>query len=599
MKKYLLIFAVFFVCILSASAAENSNLCPVCRIEFASPAWPVTENASITTAIDGRQLGIKLPPLPECPLCGGVFGNHEFSQDEIRKLEKIIWSGEFQQQRQSSSRARLALLKQKLGRNSLELAQSWLEVAWAEQAEQKTHALQKSAEFFESYLISQGEHHEETEIRLKLADIYRQLGKFALAEKTLKNISAQAESNFTRVLKLEQQLIAEQKTSAIAVPDGNRLHQAIHSNDLPACMKLVEQKKLLNETDLNGRTPLLLATELQNLAALEIIVRAGADLTRKNRAGMSAPQLAARNEFARGLALMLKAGIDIRQRDPGGNNLLHLACAGSSSQREAMVKMLLARNIDINQRNFSDLTPLHIVTASGSRAMLELLQKNGAKIDARLPDGSSALFICRNELIAPLIELGADIQITSNRGLTAFATALLNGDRARIGEFKKTGRFGIDLSLPQNHSERLFWQTVELGKIDTLAALLAKNPNLVKLREIGLGESALHRAVLLRRHETVQILLQNGADPDIGNDFARTPLHYAAMQDDIRLVKLLTDAGADVLALDIRGSTALHEAAAAGASDIYQLLISLGASDSTKNNAGLSAAELRQNHESD
>jgi ankyrin repeat protein len=189
-----------------------------------------------------------------------------------------------------------------------------------------------------------------------------------------------------------------------------------------------------------------------------------------------------------------------------------------------------------------------------------------------------------------LIELGANLEIVGNNGLTAFSTALLSGKARRIDEFKKTGKFGRKLT--ENPDAMELWQHVRSGAIEQTAASIQHNPSLVGFKEAALGESALHLAILTNQEKIVELLLNNGANPDLRNDFGRTALHYAAMKGDIKLTKLLIDAKANIFALDIRGSTPLHEAAAAGATDVYHYLNKLGASDSTKNNSGFSAREL-------
>lgn len=133
---------------------------------------------------------------------------------------------------------------------------------------------------------------------------------------------------------------------------------------------------------------------------------------------------------------------------------------------------------------------------------------------------------------------------------------------------------------------------VTQGKVDVAETILQKKPELINQRELGLGETALHRAVLGEDMAMIDFLLQKGASTTHANHFGRTVLHYAAMGGNLRQVVRLIEAGSDVFALDVRGSTPLHEAAAADATDVYQYLINLGASDSTRNNAGKSAAEL-------
>lgn len=57
----------------------------------------------------------------------------------------------------------------------------------------------------------------------------------------------------------------------------------------------------------------------------------------------------------------------------------------------------------------------------------------------------------------------------------------------------------------------------------------------------------------------------------------RTPLHLAALQGHMKLVKLLENSGADVNAADEHGMAPLHKAAVQGHADTVQELLAHGA----------------------
>jgi ankyrin repeat protein len=107
-----------------------------------------------------------------------------------------------------------------------------------------------------------------------------------------------------------------------------------------------------------------------------------------------------------------------------------------------------------------------------------------------------------------------------------------------------------------------------------------------------LGESPLHLAVSLEKHDLAVLLIDHGAKVNAITDFQRTPLHYAASSGNLEIVKLLCRNGADIFALDIRGSTPLHDAAATQNLRVYNYIESLGASDSTVDNSGQPASAL-------
>lgn len=91
----------------------------------------------------------------------------------------------------------------------------------------------------------------------------------------------------------------------------------------------------------------------------------------------------------------------------------------------------------------------------------------------------------------------------------------------------------------------------------------------------GTGTTALMYAALYASPAEMRLLLDNGADPDAGNDFGSTPLMWAA--GDPAKVDLLLSRGASVAAKTKRGHTALLAAANHGNVDAMRLLLARGA----------------------
>jgi ankyrin repeat protein len=96
---------------------------------------------------------------------------------------------------------------------------------------------------------------------------------------------------------------------------------------------------------------------------------------------------------------------------------------------------------------------------------------------------------------------------------------------------------------------------VQSGDLETLAALLAENPGLATTR-IGdevMSRTLLHAATDWPGHfpnnrATVELLIGAGSDVDarFSGPHTETPLHWAASSDDVEIVDVLLDAGADI-----------------------------------------------------
>ncbi len=167
-----------------------------------------------------------------------------------------------------------------------------------------------------------------------------------------------------------------------------------------------------------------------------------------------------------------------------------------------------------------------------------------------------------------------------------------------------------------------------------LLALLLRHPHDIDVRN-DKGETPLLCAVQVGKEEAVEQLLQAGADPsassasgpeaearqqleleihennrirqqsqgraeepNIGSSYnvarygerSKKPLHFAAQKGHRNIVKLLFNAGVDILAMTYYKRTALHYAAIGKHEVVFQLLLEAGINVSTKDYFGMTAS---------
>lgn len=104
----------------------------------------------------------------------------------------------------------------------------------------------------------------------------------------------------------------------------------------------------------------------------------------------------------------------------------------------------------------------------------------------------------------------------------------------------------------------------------------------------GLNGSAFLKAIVNKRADVVEVMLEAGADPSITGDNGWTPLIYAANKDSLEIVKLLVDAGADVSHANMNHrDTALHWAIHHENDEMARLLVDAGADAECRNKSGL------------
>ena len=79
------------------------------------------------------------------------------------------------------------------------------------------------------------------------------------------------------------------------------------------------------------------------------------------------------------------------------------------------------------------------------------------------------------------------------------------------------------------------------------------------------GQTLLHRAVLSAQPEAVRIVLDNGVDPNVGNNYAETPLHFACKRGSPDVVHMLMNKGGDASLVDNGGKGLVLHATHSGA----------------------------------
>ena len=162
-------------------------------------------------------------------------------------------------------------------------------------------------------------------------------------------------------------------------------------------------------------TPLMIAANTSSLAAVKLLVQAGADLGAKDKKGRTALTYAKEVKFKRVIAYLETA---YEKRDAAGALTLCEAAATGTLYR---VKALLEAGADVKQSDQHGQTPLMLAVAAGHVELVKLLCAAGADVHATRGDDGGDLWTCafakpNAEIIRCLIEHGLNPNQTRKSG---------------------------------------------------------------------------------------------------------------------------------------------------------------------------------------
>ncbi|XP_042359543.1 ankyrin repeat and SOCS box protein 2-like isoform X2 [Plectropomus leopardus] len=163
--------------------------------------------------------------------------------------------------------------------------------------------------------------------------------------------------------------------------------------------------------------------------------------------------------------------------------------------------------------------------------------------------------------------------------------AIRVGDASRVRALAM--RPGMNLMLPSKPGWLAIHQAAWYGQDTCLRVLLSGQPGMINKRA-DRGESALLVAISKDQLRCVEVLLENGADPDIPNYDKETPLYKACEKSNAAIVAALLNRGAAVNTHCIQGWTALQEAACRNNVEICEMLLKAGAKHELTNMYGIS-----------
>jgi ankyrin repeat protein len=261
----------------------------------------------------------------------------------------------------------------------------------------------------------------------------------------------------------------------------------------------------------------------------------------------------------------------------------------------AKVGALVGNGANVDSRREDGSTALMIAALSArDLATVKVLLAKGADVNARNKKNDTALIYAASndnaEMTRALLDKCANINHQNDNGYSALIMASVS--KLRLRNATLLLERGANLELKNDRGETALIMAAGYGVVELVRALLEKGANVDARDEKG--NTALLRAAGERRAEIIGLLAEKGADVNARNEDGVTAIMLARTKETARL---LLDKGADVNARNNDGDTALiHAARWWWSADAAAVLLEGGADVAAKNKKGETALSIANMH---
>jgi ankyrin repeat protein len=344
------------------------------------------------------------------------------------------------------------------------------------------------------------------------------------------------------------------------------LHLAAYNNDVAAVERLIKAGADVNAKSEHGSTPLIEAAMNGNAEIIERLLKAGADPNLPGPDGMTALMIIARNTNVKAAKLLLDHGANVNAAEQQKKQTA-LMWAAAQSQPE-MVKLLVKSGSDVNARSLVNPTATAMFSTATPMEWLSNVTTE-PRATYRTPGGLTPLLYATREgcleCVKALVDGGANVDLQDPEGVTPLIMAVTNMHfntaaylikaGANVDKWDWWGRSALYCAVDVNTIPRggrpdrpSLDETTSLQVIEMLLRVGA-NPNL--------------QLKLLPPYRNV------GADRGVDGmlTIGATPLLRAAKALDAPAIALLLKYGANPNLPNMRGTTPVMAAAGLGSVD--------------------------------
>ncbi|KAJ3645536.1 hypothetical protein Zmor_023183 [Zophobas morio] len=393
--------------------------------------------------------------------------------------------------------------------------------------------------------------------------------------------------------------------------DANLCHPLC---DCERCTKSIGSSHNVTMFNEKGQSLLTYATTVDRPEMVEFLISIGAEVNSCDYFGKTSLHYACAKGYQDVLLILMNCKADVNAKDHDGNTPLHVAC---NNGHENCVKALFytSKTLDINCINKYGDTPLHLAIKWNYVGIVRSLLENHAVANVPNKKSQQPLHLAQNYYTERLLkQFNAHLdsldepEFTHPSASTKSSHCKDHGIRAKgVEQLKK-----IDLLLKAIENNDFPLTCFYLGfpngsttydfqskchplcnceKCDDLEGSPDVVVERINVNTCNIdGFTPLHFAAKYGRTELLRILLDSQALPNLKTyKTLQTPLHLACIYRRLLVVKELVKCGnCEVDTQDYKGNTPLYYACVKNDVKIVEVLLSNGASCDVKNYQGTS-----------
>ena len=231
-----------------------------------------------------------------------------------------------------------------------------------------------------------------------------------------------------------------------------------------------------------------------------------------------------------------------------------------------MVKFLVANGANVKAKDRTGTTALHLAALRGQTEVVNLLLQKGSDVNATESDGSTPLHYAawnislewsssrpKDQVIESLLAAGADINARTLSGSTPLHVAVRSGCSNEVRVLLDRGATVNCQDVSGQTPLHAVATAPGHPHVEQITRLLLNRGANVQAKEEKNSWTPLHFAAANGNIVVLRALLEKGAEPNAQDNYGWTPLHRGVCHGEV--VRLLLENGADIGATTKHGYT--------------------------------------------